>query len=249
MSYFGNIRVEREEHALLNVFFNRELAEDVIGVEAVAGSRQIELSDATGFVVGSWIGVFNDLNNRALSAQVVGVASNVLTLDRIVNFDYEIGDRVARAEIDLNIDGSSGVQTFGIRTVAAPSNIGIVFNISRLIVTITDGSAMDDTLFGARSVLLVGCSIYIKRANGLIQHIFTLKSNGGIGAVSFDKRYNDKVGGGSFGLESRISFAGPDKMGSLIKLRDGDDLFIDIQDDLTPLTSFRIVAQGFATLE
>jgi hypothetical protein len=61
-----------------------------------------------------------------------------------------------------------------------------------------------------------------------------------------DLTYSDKAPAGFYGMRVRRSFNGPDKNDVVIELEKdtSDELQLIIQDNLTGLTSFKIVAQG-----
>jgi hypothetical protein len=65
----------------------------------------------------------------------------------------------------------------------------------------------------------------------------------------YDTAYADKRPSGSFGFKFRRTFGGQGKNGVVIRLTaiHGDSLKLIIQDDLTGLDDFYIVAQGHRT--
>jgi len=75
-------------------------------------------------------------------------------------------------------------------------------------------------------------------------NLWNVKSNGQIRLLCFDGNYSDKAPAGSYGFNFRNTYAGPSKHGVTIRLMDGETLEILIQDSLTGLESFKMMAQG-----
>ena len=109
----------------------------------------------------------------------------------------------------------------------------------------TFNSAGSDALFGNLTALTRG--VVLRKADGINHTIFNAKTNGDFALRMYDIAYTDRaVPSQSYGLRGRSTFAGQDKRGVVIRL-DGDnseELELLVQDDLSTLTSFRIVAQG-----
>jgi len=51
------------------------------------------------------------------------------------------------------------------------------------------------------------------------------------------------------GFTGRLTFAGQNKLGAVIRIGADEDLQIVIQDDLTGLSSFSVVAEGHQVIE
>lgn len=192
--------------------------------------------------VGNYLGIFSGISgeNRFYFGEVIAVNGNNVTLDTPLDFNFSAGDTVVSTTRDLNVDGSSTTQSFVVRGAGTASPLEI--DITRIIFQITDNSAMDDGLFGALPSLTNG--IVLRRNNGQVNNIYNIKNNGDFGLVAFDKAYSDKAPAGLFGLTVRSTFAGQSKHGVAIRLGINESLELLIQDDLTGLNSFRILAQG-----
>ncbi len=86
----------------------------------------------------------------------------------------------------------------------------------------------------------------MRSRNGRIKNIFNVKSNGEIDGITLDwKPYSALTPvQGQHGFTARLTFTGQDKIGVAIRLPIGEDLEVWIQDDLTGITSLRIMAEG-----
>ena len=85
--------------------------------------------------------------------------------------------------------------------------------------------------------------------DGTFTNYWNIKNNGEIGEMCYDKNYDDKAPAGLYGLTARLTFGGQSKIGVVIRLTEGEELQLVVQDDLTGLESFRIMAEGHFTDE
>ena len=86
--------------------------------------------------------------------------------------------------------------------------------------------------------------LVFRRVDGDTRNVFNVKTNGDIANICYDLAYADQGKNGLNGVRARISFAGQDKHGVALRLAPGDALQFLVQDDLTSIDIFRIVAQG-----
>lgn len=132
----------------------------------------------------------------------------------------------------------------------SPKNLdaSMRWDITRLLMSMVHSSAADDGKFGGITALTNG--IVIRRKNGVFKNIFNAQTNGDMALHAFNVDYTDKAGGGLNGTRVRKTFSGVDKAGVTIRLDNNadpnlaDELQILIQDNLTGLTKFEVVAQG-----
>jgi hypothetical protein len=101
---------------------------------------------------------------------------------------------------------------------------------------------MDDSLFGGITALTNG--VVLRQNNGVMTNIWNVKSNGEFGLLCFDTFETSKAPAGSFGFRFRNTYAGQAKHGVTLRLEPGDTLEVLIQDDLTDLEDFAMMAQG-----
>lgn len=176
---------------------------------------------------------------RYYQGLVTGVVGNVVSLDVPLDEAFTTSAVVENAAYDLAVDGSSTTQVF---KVAAPANA--TWHIYRIVFTITDNSAMDDSKFGGITALTNG--VLIRASNGIAKNIFNVKSNSDFASIAYDLTYSDKAPAGSFGLRCRRTFNGEEKNGVVLALHgnDGDTFEFWVRDDLTDLSSFKIRVQG-----
>ena len=203
------------------------------------------VTDITDVDGGTYLGIFSGTSAEgrfyfANVLNITGTGPYVLELDTPLDFAYESGDPVIATTRDLNVDGSGTSQTF---SVMNQSNSPITVDITRIMFNMTLSTSGDDGKFGNLSALTKG--LVFRRTNGDTRNIFNIKTNGELRGLCFDLTYPLRSGGtGDFGMGARYSFAGPDKHDVALRLEPGDSLDIIIQDNLTGLGQYRIVAPG-----
>lgn len=193
----------------------------------------------TAFEDEDYVGIFNSVTGAFYFGMMIAAPSgNVLSLDSPIDSVFPIGSTVLASSFAMNVDGSSTREIFQIGPTGAPVDI----DITRFLGVITDGSAMDDGKFGALDALEKGCVLRV--VNGEYQNLWNVKTNGDFKLLGFDFPYTPASPAGVFGGHFRITYAGPEKHGVVLRLDAGDTLEFIIQDDLSDLTSFEIMAQG-----
>jgi len=200
----------------------------------------ITLTDTTGFVDGVIVGIFSSTGIFYFGKQVGAPAGNVITLDTPVDRAFADEDAVISATNGMNVDGSGTTQIFQVGPVGAGT--GVEIDITRIMGFIEDGTAMDDAKFGGITALTNG--IVLRVNNTEISNVWNVKSNGEIGLLCFDTEYTPKAPAGSYGFRFRNTYGGQNKHGVTLRLEAGDTLELLIQDDLTGLSSFNMMAQG-----
>lgn len=218
-----------------------------LAVAASKGDYQITVADATGFTVGGLLNISyssGSVHDTETTFPIITATpgGNVLTLDRMLDRDYPIGTDVEL--LDANLKGTIG-------SLASPIIYGIdppsneIWQLQRLLLIMTHGTAGDDGKFGDIAALTNGIVIrVVKGATSEYDSITEWKSNSDIKLDMYDLVYTDKAGGpGGFGTAGRMTFT---RFGYNIELNGGlnDRLELIVQDDLTSLDSFTVNLQG-----
>lgn len=209
--------------------------------DPVVGLRQVAVNDATNFNTGDYFGMFNAEQNRYYFGEILNVAGITITLDTPIDFQYVAGDTAASFERNLNADGSLTPQIF---QVEVGPNATSAIDITRIMISFITATAVSLEKFGDLAKLTNGC--VLRRVDGETRNIFNVKDNGEIANLCFDySPYSaSNPQQGQDGAKFRYTFAGQDKHGVAVRLNPGDKLQWVIQDDLTGLTQFRVIAEG-----
>lgn len=203
----------------------------------------ISVADATGFTVGNHLHIDTtsvETTMPVLLSTTAATGPAVFTIDRRIDLAHNIGDTVTSAVIDM----SSLIGTLATpqKYIVGPE-AGEVWHITRLLFEITHTSAGDLGFFGNQTALTNGVVLRAKISNQY--GTFTnWKTNADIKADMYDVEFDARSGGGgTWGTTGRGSF---NRAGAVIRLDGsaGDSIEVDIQDDLTGLSTFTMKFQG-----
>jgi hypothetical protein len=237
-----DVSVQDQTSPPLIVNMNRTINVTSLTSPTAIGDTTIVVASATGFVDGVHITLTDPVSGRYYTGHQVGaIATLTVTVDTPIDFVY------------------THDMTSAIGTLAAPiiysvrageqSDVPTTVDITRLIFTCTDDTAVDFTKFCGGPPLTNG--IVLRRVDGYYQNIFNVKTNQDLANIMFDfvVAASSNPVQGVDGFVSRLTFGGQNKMGVVVRIGPGEDLELLVQDDLTGLTSFTIVAEGHVVIE
>ena len=214
-------------------------AATTLDVPASSGDTVINVAATTGFIVGDLVILYNTTITERGHFHLTAVDPGVsVTLNRPIDNDLEIGDHMDEVQIGMNQIGSlASPLSFRVTPIGSER-----FQITRILTTMLDSSAMDDGKFGGLAELTNGVIIRVCN-DGVIRTLTHWRSNADLKDDMYDVTYSDKAPAGQFGLSSRWTFT----KGEFVVDLDGatgDYFEILIQDDLTDLDDFEVKAQG-----
>ncbi len=206
----------------------------------------IVVDSRTDITVGDYIGIFSgpSLEDHFYFAEVLDTLVDTVYLDSPLDFAFDVGDPIISSTRDMDTTGVGDKQTFTVTNGTVATEIEI--DITRIIFQIITTAAPDLTDFGDITNGLTK-GIVLRRNNGTKENIFNVKSNGDFLNIMYDLTFYNASGPGplgSNGLGGRYTFSGQDKHGVAIRLAGGESLDLIIQDDLTSLLLFRMIAAG-----
>ena len=139
----------------------------------------------------------------------------------------------------MAVDGSTTRQSFFIRPEGT-----IEIDITRVIFQIicNDPPEFDD--FGDITGGLQR-GVVFRQVNGGHVNLFNLKTNGEIANLMYDVEvYEQSKVQGVNGISGRLTYGGPSKHGVTLRIGNGTYLEVIIQDDLSSLATFKLIASG-----
>jgi len=240
------VNIQDQTSLAIDLKFIQSQAQTTLTSTAAIGATVINVASAASFDAGDAVGLFCAVDGHFMFAEVISVNVLAITIDTPIDKAFASGDNVIVATGHMNLSGTlASPQVFQV----GPAGIGtgLAIDITRIMGNISDGSAMDDGKFGGITGLTNG--VVLRQNNGEINNIWNVKSNGDIGLLCFDAQYTTKAPAGENGFRFRNTYASPGKHGVAIRLEAGDTLEILIQDDLTDLTDFQVMAQGHVVTE
>jgi len=236
----GDVSVQDQHTEIVDVYLCREISTTALASEAVANTRSVTLATGHGAVVGNVLCI---KNGTWYQGRILTVVGDVITVNQPFNRTYPTGSTARITSSDMNVNGSVTPVVFSIYPPAT-----LKWDITRIIGVIRDDAAMDDGKFGGLAQLAVGVMFRVKIDDTHYNNLFNARNNGEFAVRTYDVSYIDATLGpsGQYGLRFRRSFNGFDKNGVVVRLYPGGDnrLEVVVQDDLTGLAYFSVVAQG-----
>jgi hypothetical protein len=213
-------------------------------VATALDDRTITVADTTGFVDGTFVTITSPTDNRYTVVRQLGApVGNVITVDTPLDHAYSIGEQVSGGTFHMNVDGSVTPVIYSVR--APDPGVPVKIDITRLMFHCLTDSACDLSMFGDIAGGLVN-GVVVRKVDGTYNNIFNVKTNGEMSGIMYDFIIHQATNPtqGQDGFCGRLTFGGQSKMGVVIRLEPGEDLQCIIQDDLSSLTSFFIIAEG-----
>jgi hypothetical protein len=249
-SYRGALNVNSAwvYRKIVNETFHQHGASTNLNTAATAGDTAIVVDDTTGFAVGDEIKIEEVVDG--VGVQEIGVMTitivaagtpGTLTLDRPLGFDYTTAADVIEVVTNMAVSGTlASPQIF---EVDPPD--GTIWQLTRIMHSITDQTAMDDAKFGGITALTNGVCLRATTASGRTVVFANWKSNYDMKLDMYDVDYSTKSPSGFFGLNGRWTFTRAEVIAEL----DGDaspiqKMEVLVQDNLTGLDTFYMRAQG-----
>ena len=208
----------------------------------------ITLTSVTGVSAGKLLTIFDPASIRFAYFFVVGApVGNVVTIDSPMPFAFPSGSYVDIGDINMAVDGSVTPVVFGVRNNAGavpPPGIDLSMDVTRVMTSGLCDTAVSLNKFGDLPRLTNG--ICLRKRDGEIYNIYNVKDNEGIAGIAFDFNVyaSTNPAQGIDGFQSRLTFAGQNKMGVTVRLAINEDLELIVQDDLTDLITLKMVAEG-----
>lgn len=238
-----DVNVQDQISDIIDLYLCRHIADITLASGVGIADYQLTLVAGHGVVVGNIL-CFKE-NHRFLQVIVTAVATNLITIDSPFDYAYTTDALVYVSEHDAaSLAGTQG--TPQIYNLSPP--VGTTWDIVRLLFHIEDSTVMDDGTFGGMTALTNG--VVLRKRDGTYKHILNVKTNGEFAQRAYDREYIAKPPAGTgHSMNVRRTFGGQSKNGVVIRLAPGDYLEVLVQDDITPLDHFHIIAQGHVVEE
>ena len=252
----GNIEVVVQDQfsEIVDLHLTQQIDTFILNANYSIDDNEISVTSGTLPAVGNIVCLKEDTafyQGQIISLVVVGGGVYTLTLDMPLDFAYTTSSLGTIETEDLNVDGSSNSQVFRVTPTGlvdpGDNSTPQRWDITRVMFVINDTSAMDDGKFGGITGGLTS-GIVVRKKNNIYKNIFNAKTNGDFAAHAYDATYVDDTLGpsGQYGFRCRRTFAGANKNGVTVRLSagDNDEFQVIVQDDLTSLEKFHVIAQG-----
>ena len=237
-----DVNIQDSTAILLIVPASQLVIETTLSIATSIDDLVINVVSNTSFLVGQLLTIYSFSDNRVYFGYILAINGTAISLDSNLDFAFSIGDFVSVGNTNLSVDGSVTPQIFGIRN---PTNedIPLAVDITRIIFAILTSSTVDLSKFGDITGGLVK-GFVVSKVDGVYKNIFNVKTNADFKNIMFDIDIEIAKGNAQDGITGRFTFAGQDNLGSVIRLEPNEDLQFIVQDDLSSLQMFKIMAEG-----
>ncbi len=239
-----DVNIQDQHTPVIIAYFSNEIANSTLATSPTAiNDLSFDVADPTGFLAGHHLSIFNVAANRFYLATILDITDDTITVDIPLDFAYPVGSFVTAGNKNMNVDGSSTPVIYGIRNTEEA--IGSAFDLTRMIFTCLTDTEIDLSKFGDITGGLTN-GVVLRKTDDIYLNVFNIKTNADLAHLMYD--FNSHMATnpsqGQNGFVGRMTFAGQEKMGVTIRLKPGEDAQIIIQDDLTDLTRFSVIAEG-----
>jgi hypothetical protein len=200
----------------------------------------IDLVAGHGFVVGNYIVIWE--NSAFEQARVTNVAVNTITVEIPVANAFTTSAKVIRGTIDMNINGSGGVQF-----EFTPFQLQLPIDIETVMITMQSGANVpDDGKFGGIAQLTTG--VYFRLENGQRTNLGNYRDNKSFRDRGATIEYTAKAPAGTNG--TNILFDIKEALGVVLRVgeQDGDRIIGVLRDNLSTLAGMTVSLLGQYTL-
>jgi len=240
-----DVNVQDQATPAINAKLSLLLSETTVVSGAVINTKTMVVADATNYAVGNYVSVFNVEANRFYLGTITAVSGTTITLDIPFNFSYPAGSITTVGRTNINVDGSITPVTFKLRNTT--ERIAAAFDITRFIFAGLTSEDPEWHQFGDQDELSEG--LVARKVDGETNNLWVVKNNNEFANIMYDFDLYTVAKNAQSGFKGRLTYGGQSKIGVVVRLSENDDLEIIVQDDLTGLQKFEIVAQGHLVQE
>jgi hypothetical protein len=235
------VRGQDQTTSAFHYYLMRHLNEDIQLVSNVAmDDTTITVAAGHGIQVNDYIVIWE--NNVFEQARVTNVSGNVITIEIPVAAAYSANAKVIRGSINLNIDGSAGID-FEFK----PFNLTTPIDIETVVITIQSGASVpDDGKFGGIAAITNG--LFFRLVNSYRVNLGNYRTNKDFRDRGAEIEYTDKAPAGTNG--TNIIFDIKETLGVVLRvgLTENERLFGRIRDNLSTLAGMTVSLLGQYTL-
>jgi hypothetical protein len=236
------VNVQDQASQPFDLFFAQDVgAPTTLTIDATQDAYTLSVTTGHGLVAEDHIIMRDPVLQLGYTGQVVSVAGdNTVNVDVALNGAYTSAATVVQQVTnDLNVDGSGTRQTF---VIGSPLTGQL--DITRFLFQMTTTGVPEFDQFGDQTALTAGVSMRIVKGDDRF-NLWNIKSNAEMANLMYDLTiYDADLPFNVNGLVGRMTYAGQEKHGVVLRLSGGEFIECIIQDDIDALLSFKIIACG-----
>jgi hypothetical protein len=236
------VNIQDQHSPAFDLYFSQDVGAPLtLAADAEEDAYSISVTTGHGLVTGNEFVLFDTNTQRGYTGEVVTVdGANTVNVDRPITSRLPAATTILQQRThDLTVNGAVTRQTFRVGSALAAE-----IDITRILFQMTTTNAPEFTDFGD---ITLGLSrgLVLRVVNGRNSNLWNAKTNANLVNLMYDvtvyeaaKQFNVN------GIGARLTYAGQNKHGVTIRLGANEYLEVIIQDDLTSLLSFNMIACG-----
>ena len=225
---------------------NQVVATSTLAATATLDTNSVSVTDASAMSVGEMYVVTSTTGDRyawGYITAIAGAGPYTVTLSNYLDYAFESGQEFSSCIDNMAVDGSASRQIFSLRAAEPAGGINLTVDVTRIIIQCLTSTAPVLTDFGDIAGGITN-GLQCRRIDGTYQNIFSVRSNEEIQSLAYDMQLYSALGVTDNGLSARLTFAGQEKIGVVLRIGTGEDLQFIVHDDLSSLTELRVMIQG-----
>ena len=235
------VNIQDQHSRAFDLYFAQDVGSSTTLIaDTVAEAYTMSCTTGHGLVATNFFVMFDPISQHGFTAEVVSIAGdNTVNLDRPLPFAFPSATTVIQErKIDMNVDGSGTRQTFEIGSLLTAE-----LDITRLMFQMTTTDPATFASFGDQSALSRG--MIFRKLDGFPTTYWNVKTNGDLAILMYDLHIFDSTHPLAVnGVAGRLTYASQGKHGVTLRIGGGESLELIIQDNISDLLSFRVMAQG-----
>jgi len=228
-----NVSIQDPENISVNYYFYQLKATTNPTQSYTTGSSIINVANATGAIQNNVINI--KTATRFYQGLIKTINGTAITISPKINFDITSSTIVEFGDYNMNKNGSVTPVEFILETP-----INTTWHVKTMNFSILDQTEMDDAKFGGLTALTNGLSL--TKEDGVIENYWLIYSNIGFEENGYTTKYSSKAPAGYYGFNGRKDIIQVN--GTILKLENGEQLKIVVNDDLTGLNKMVFTING-----
>jgi len=235
------VNIQDQHSRAFDLYFQQKVGSPTsLIADAVKDEYSLQATTGHGLLAGDGFVLQDPAAQRGFTGEVVSVAGdNTVNLDRPLTFNFPAASTVVQETTkDMNVNGAVTRQTFSIG-----SPLTAQLDVTRFLLQMTTTDPPEFNEFGDQTALTAGVQMRI--INGVTRNLWNAKSNAELANLMYDLNvYDAEKAFNVNGIAGRMTYAGQHKHGVTLRIAGGESIEVIIQDNLSALLSFRIIACG-----
>lgn len=220
----------------------------LLASDTIIDTYTITLTDATGLTAGDKVKMEQDHDNPCFySGYIKSINGNVLTLNVPMDCVFSNDNDAKLYEVENNMASIDGSTTRQIYSFTNPCEVPL--DINKLLFKMITETQPDMGKFGDITTIVNGVVIRHKYIDGTYHTIGVFRNNGELFLLTDENEFFDASRRGVYGIGAVAKYNGLENNGVVIRIEQNESLEVLIQDDITDITDFKIMAKGSYTDE